>query len=359
MANESKDLQNEVRDFIGRVFANLSGLVVCGMIYLGHQLGLYKALDGAGPLTSDALAAKTKLHERWVREWLRGQAAAGLLDYDGAGHFSLSEVGALVLANEKSPAFACGSFVALPTQLNILEPLRESFATGMGLPYDAFGCEGQLGIEGMLAPWFRTILVPMALPRLDGVVAKLEAGATVADIGCGTGVALIEMAKAFPRSQFHGYDISTHALTHAERYRREAGLTNLAFHDPRREPLPGDASLDFVTAFDCLHDMTHPQEAMQAVRKALRPDGTWLIADINAKPTFEDNLRDNPMAAMMYGFSILSCLSSSLSAPGGAGLGTLGFPEPVAREMTAAAGFTRFRRHDFGNPVNAYYEVRP
>ena len=155
MANESKDLQNEVRDFIGRVFANLSGLVVCGMIYLGHQLGLYKALDGAGPLTSDALAAKTKLHERWVREWLRGQAAAGLLDYDGAGHFSLSEVGSLVLANEKSPAFACGSFVALPTQLNILEPLRESFATGMGLPYDAFGCEGQLGIEGMLAPWFR------------------------------------------------------------------------------------------------------------------------------------------------------------------------------------------------------------
>ncbi len=359
MATEARNLQDEVGAFIKRVFDNLSGLVVSGMIYLGHQLGLYKALDGAGPLTSEALAAKTHLHERWVREWLRGQAAAGLLEYDGAGNFSLSDVGALVLANENSPAFAGGSFVALPTQLNILEPLRGAFATGVGLPYDAFGCEGQLGIEGMLKPWFRTMLVPIALPQLDGVVAKLEAGATVADIGCGTGIALVEMARAFPRSRFHGYDISAHALTHAEGYRREAGLTNLAFHDPRRAPLPSDASLDFVTAFDCLHDMTHPQEAMQAVRKALRPDGTWLIADINAKPSFEENLRDNPMAAMMYGFSILSCLSSSLSAPGGAGLGTLGFPEPVARQMTAAAGFTRFKRLDFGNPVNAYYEVRP
>ena len=359
MAGEMRDVQAEIRDFIKRVFDNLSCLVVSGMIYLGHQLGLYKALDGAGPLTSEALAAKTGLHERWLREWLRGQAAAGLLEYDGAGGFSLSDVGALVLANEQSPAFAGGSFIALPTQLNILEPLRESFATGIGLPYDAFGCEGQLGIEGMLKPWFRTMLVPIALPQLDGVVAKLEAGATAADIGCGTGVALIEMAKAFPRSRFHGYDISTHALTHAERYRRESGLGNVDFHDPRHEPLPADGSVDFVTAFDCLHDMTHPLETMQAVRRALRPDGTWLIADINAKPSFEENLRDNPMAAMMYGFSILSCLSSSLSVPGGAGLGTLGFPEPVARQMTAAAGFTRFKRHDFGNPVNAYYEVRP
>lgn len=359
MANGERDFAEELGDFVKRVFDNLSGLVVSGMIHLGHELGLYRALEGAGPTTSEALAARTGLHERWLREWLRGQAAAGLLEYDGAGGFSLTDVGALVLANQDSPAFAAGSFVALPTQLNILTPLRQSFATGIGLPYDAFGCEGALGIEGMLKPWFRTMLVPIALPQLDGVVAKLEAGAAVADIGCGTGIAVIEMARAFPRSRFRGYDISTHALTHAERYKREAGLTNVTFHDPRDEPLPNDASLDFVTAFDCLHDMTHPLDAMRAVRRALRPDGTWLIADINARPSFEENLRDNPMAAMMYGFSILSCLSSSLSEPGGAGLGTLGFPEPVAREMTAAAGFTRFTRRDFGNPVQAYYEVRP
>lgn len=353
------DFERELREYAKRVFDQMSGFVVSAMIHLGDRLGLYAAMAGAGPLTSAALAAKTGLHERWLREWLRGQAAAGLLDYDGAGRFALSDVGALVLANENSPAYASGAFTHLPAQLTVLEPLRQAFATGVGLPYDAFGCEGALGIEGMAKPWYRTMLVPIVLPQLDGVADKLAAGGVAADLGCGTGVALLEMAKAFPRARFHGYDISAHALAHAERYTVEAGLTNVSFHDPRREPLPADASLDLVTAFDSLHDMAHPDAALRAARQALRPDGTLLIADINGKPTFEDNLRDNPMAAMMYGFSILSCLSSSLSEPGGLGLGTLGFTEPVAREMTAAAGFTRFRRHDFGNPVNAYYEVRP
>jgi 2-polyprenyl-3-methyl-5-hydroxy-6-metoxy-1,4-benzoquinol methylase len=359
MSAPSNDFEAELGLFIKRVFDNLSGFVVSGMIALGHHLGLYRALDGAGALSSEALAAKTGLHERWVREWLRGQAAAGLLAYDGSGGFSLSAVGGLVLANEQSPAFSAGGFVALPAQIGVIDKLRDSFRTGVGLPYDVFGCDGARGIDGGFAPWFRTMLVPIALPQLDGVAAKLEAGAMVADIGCGAGTAVIEMAKAFPRSEFHGYDISAHALTLAAEARRAAAVDNAHFHDARREPLPEDGRFALVTAFDCLHDMTQPQAMMAAVRRALRPDGTWLIAEINAKPTFEENLAQNPMAAMMYGFSILSCLSSSLSEPGGAGLGTLGLPEPLAREMTATAGFTRFTRHDFGNPVNAYYEVRP
>jgi SAM-dependent methyltransferase len=320
---------------------------------------LYRALQDAGSVTSEELARTAKLHERWVREWLRGQAAAGLIQYDGDGRFSLSAVAALVLANENSPAFSAGSFVGLPHQLAVLEQLLESFSTGIGLPYDAFGSEGAKGVEGMLAPWFRTMLVPLVLPRLDGVVAKLEAGTNTADVGCGTGVALIEMAKAFPRSSFHGYEISQHALTQANENKRNAGVTNLTFHDAGDNGLPGDASFGFITAFDCLHDMTHPAQALLAMRRSLQPDGTCLIVDINARPTFEENLSDNPMAAMMYGFSVLSCMSSALSHPEGAGLGTLGFSEPVARQMAAEAGFTRFQRHDFDNPVNAYYEVRP
>lgn len=361
MSSETQphDVGDAIRAFIKRVYDNLGGLAVSGMIYLGHHLGLYRALHEAGPVTSEELARRTRLHERWVREWLRGQAAAGLIDYAGDERFALSEIAALVLANEQSPAFAAGAFAALPQQMSVLERLLESFKTGVGLPYDAFGSEGARGVEGMLGPWFRTMLVPIALPRLDGVAAKLAAGATVADIGCGTGLALIEMAKAYPSSQFHGYDISAHALAHALRNQRDAGLSNVAFHDPRREPLPEDGRFDFVTAFDCLHDMTHPAAVISAVRRSMKADGTWLIGDINAKPTFEENLERNPMAAMMYGFSVLSCLSSSLSEPGGAGLGTLGFSEPVARQMTAAAGFTRFKRHDFDNPVNAFYEVRP
>jgi 2-polyprenyl-3-methyl-5-hydroxy-6-metoxy-1,4-benzoquinol methylase len=351
--------ERSIRDFLKLVFGQLSGLVTSGMIYLGHHLGLYRALQDAGPLTSEALARTTGLHERWVREWLRGQAAAHLLDYVGDGRFEMSPVAALVLSNEQSPAFAAGAFSALPHQLGVLEQLLESFKTGIGLPYDAFGPAGACGVEGMQAPWFRTLLVPMALPRLDGVVKRLDAGAKVADVGCGTGIALIEMAKAFPRSAFHGYDISQHALAHAKRNQQDAGLTNVSFHDATVDPLPGDGSFDFITTFDCIHDMTHPDATMRSIRKALKADGTWLITDINAKPTFEENLAKNPMAAMLYGLSVLSCLSSSLSHPEGAGLGTLGFSEPVAREMTAAAGFTRFTRHDFGNPVNAYYEVLP
>ncbi|MEO8604415.1 MAG: class I SAM-dependent methyltransferase [bacterium] len=359
MAMPQSDFESQLGEFIKRVFDQVSGLVVSGMIYLGHSLGLYKALDGAGALSSEGLAAKTGLNERWLREWLQGQAAAGLLEYDGHGGFSLSSIGSLVLANENSPAFSAGMFIGLPAQLSVLDQLRESFRTGIGLPYDAFGCDGARGVDGGFAPWFRTMLVPIALSQLDGVAAKLAAGALAADVGCGAGTAVLEMAKAFPASQFHGYDISAHALTLAEEARRAAGVDNAHFHDPRRAPLPEDARFDFVTAFDCLHDMTHPQAMMHTVHRALKPDGTWLIGDINAKPSFEENLAGNPMAAMMYGFSVLSCMSSSLSEPGGAGLGTLGFSEPLAREMIAAAGFTRFTRHDFGNPVNAYYEVRP
>ncbi len=360
MADEPQHLDLEkLKDFVEHVFGFLSGAVVSGMIYLGDRLGLYHALREAGTVTSQDLAAKTGLNERWVREWLRGQAGARLIEYKGDGRFTLSLEAGLVLAEENSPAFAAGGFHALPQQFAVLERLPEAFRTGIGLPYDAFGPEGAVGIERFLAPWFRTFLVSLVLPALDGVVAKLAAGAKVADVGCGAGLALLEMAQAYPKSEFHGYDISRHALARAALNAAQAGVSNVTFHDASGDALPADGSFDCITSFDCIHDMTHPDAVMRAVRKALKPDGTWLIADINAKPTFEENLERNPMVAMMYGFSVLSCMSSALSAPGGAGLGTLGFTEPLAREMTAAAGFTRFKRHDFDNPVNAYYEVRP
>lgn len=356
----SQDLDfDRLKTFVLHVFTQLGGAVTAAMIYLGDRLGLYRALQGAGPLRSEELATRTGLHERWLREWLHAQAAAGLIEYRGDGRFELSAEASLVLAEENAPVFAAGGFHSLPQQFAILERLPEAFRSGIGLPYDAFGYEGAVGIERFLSPWFRTFLVPLALPVLDGVVAKLQAGAQVADIGCGAGVAILEMARAYERSEFHGYDISEHALARARENLAAAGLKNVHFHHAAAERLPDDARFDLITSFDCLHDMTDPEQTMRAVRKAVRPDGTWFIADINAKDSFEENLERNPMAAMMYGISVMSCMSSSLSAPGGAGLGTLGFSESVARRMTAAAGFTRFRRHELENPVNAYYEVRP
>ncbi len=341
------------------IYGQLQGAMVSGMIYLGDRLGLYRAMNGAGPMTSHELAEKTELDERWVREWLYGQAAAGLLDAHGEGRFELYPEAAIALAEENHPAFAAGTFCGLPDQIKVLERLPEAFRTGRGLPYDAFGPEGNRGVERGFAPWFRTLLVPFALPQLEGVVPKLEAGAAVADVGCGSGVALIEMAKAFPKSEFHGYEVSEHALALAAENQREAGLANLTFHDVRSDPLPPEPRFDLVTTFDCLHDMTHPQEVMKAIRAAVKPDGTWFIADIKALPSFEENVEKNPMAAMMYGFSVVSCMSSALSEPGGAGLGTLGLHEGLCREMAETAGFTRFRRCEIEHPMNAYYEARP
>jgi 2-polyprenyl-3-methyl-5-hydroxy-6-metoxy-1,4-benzoquinol methylase len=351
--------QDRIKGFMFHVFKQLEGAVVSGMIYLGDRLGLYKAMNELGTCTSEDLAGKTGLHERWLREWLRGQAAAKLVSHRGEGRFELTPEAALVLAVEESPVFSAGSFGGLPAQFAVLEQLPACFRSGIGLPYDAQGCEGNRGVERGFAPWYRSMLLSVALPALDGVVPRLQAGAKVADVGCGAGVALIEMAKAFPRSEFHGYEISEHALALAEQNRTEAGLANLRFHDVRHDGMPLDASFDFITCFDCLHDMARPDLAIQAIRASLKPDGTWLIADINSKETFEENLERNPMVAMMYGFSVMSCMSSALSEPDGLGLGTLGFTEQVARTMATNAGFTRFRRHDFDNPMNAYYEVRP
>ena len=360
MANTPPTIDPEkVKQLAEQVFGILGGAVVSGMIHLGDRLGLYRALAGAGPVTSDELARRTGLHERWVREWLRGQAVTRLIDYAGDGRFALSPEAAMVLAHEESPAFAAGGFCALPQQMAVLDRLPEAFRTGIGLPYDAFGPEGAVGVERLLAPWFRTQLIPVALPALDGVVAKLQAGSRVADVGCGAGVALAKMAATYPRSEFHGYEISRHALARAEENRRSSGLRNLTFHDANGDALPPDGRFAFITTFDCIHDMANPGPVLRAIRRALRDDGTWLIADINCKATFEENLADNPMAPLMYGFSVLCCMSSALSEPGGAGLGTLGFTEEVARRMTAEAGFGRFKRLEFDNPFNAYYEVRP
>ena len=281
-----------------------------------------------------------------------------MLETQDGGKFDLSAEAEVALVDESHPACGAGFFSSLPETFAVVPKLPEAFRTGRGLPYDAFGAEGARGIERGFAPWFRSLLVPMALPRIKGVVEMLTAGDRVADVGCGTGVALIEMAKAFPKSEFHGYDVSKHALERAETNKSAARLSNIYFHDPRESPLPDDASLGFITTFDCLHDMTRPDEAMRAIRRALRDDGTWLICDIKAYETYEANLERNPMAALMYGMSVITCMSSALSEPGGMGLGTLGLPEERVVAMTREAGFTHVEPLDLGHPVNAFYIVR-
>lgn len=343
------------------VFSKLEGAVTSGMIHLGDRLGIYRAL-AAGPCTAEQLAARTHLHVRWVEEWLHNQAAARIVDHstdDGVESFSLSPEAVAVLATDEHPAFGMGMFHRLPQTMESLRHLPDSFRSGLGRDYDSHGPEGAVGIERSFEPWSNAYLVPTVLPALDGAVEKLRRGARVADIGCGAGGAAIRMAEAFPASSFTGYDISKYALERAHEKQRASGLANVSFVDPRRDPLPEDGSLDLVTAFDCIHDMTRPAEMMKAIRRSLKPDGIWLLVDIKALDTFEENMAKNPMASLMYGISVMSCMSSAMSEPGGAGLGTLGLPESKARDMAAAAGFGHFRRLDVEHSVNAFYEVRP
>jgi 2-polyprenyl-3-methyl-5-hydroxy-6-metoxy-1,4-benzoquinol methylase len=347
-------------EFLEELMGHMQGALASALVYLGDKLGLYKAMHGAGPLTADELAEKTGLHPRWILEWLRNQGASKIVEYRGDGRFELTPEQGMVLADEENSVFfTAGMFQGIPAMLGMLPSLAESFRTGLGHPYDAQGADGAHGVARGFAPWYRHMLMPMILPGLDGVVPKLEAGAKVADVGCGAGIALIEMAKAFPASDFHGYELSKEALAIADRNKADAGVANVTFHDVRGEQLPTDGTYDLVTTFDCLHDMTHPRDVVAAIRKAVKDDGTYLIADIKSKATYEENVEENPMAAAMYGFSVLSCMSSAMSEPDGEGLGTLGLHPELAERICRDAGFTSFAEKDFGNPVNIYYEVRP
>jgi SAM-dependent methyltransferase len=354
----------EVGLFAFAVANQMAGAVTAAMIHLGDRLGLFRALADAGePLTSAALAERTGLSERWVREWAYNQAASGMILAETTGPaevFSLTPAAVPVLVDETHEMNLLGMFHQLPQSMSLLaSALPQSFRSGVGHDYDTLGPEGAQGVERGFEPWMRNHLVGDLLPRLDGVVERLEAGETAADVGCGSGAGVLRMARAFPASRFVGYDISHFALERAAQSLAASGLTNAEFLDPRDRPLPSDGSLGFVTTFDCLHDMTDPDGVAASIRAALADDGTWLVADIKAYDTFAENVERNPMAALMYGTSVMSCMSSALSRPGGAGLGTLGMSENRARQMAEAAGFSRFRPIDVESPINAFYEIRP
>ncbi|MEY4366251.1 MAG: hypothetical protein RLZZ305_1595 [Actinomycetota bacterium] len=346
------------------VFSKLEGAVTAGMIHLGDALGLYAELSRRNaPVPVGGLAASLGLHERWVREWASNQVAARIVSCDDLSDpelpVYLTAEAKCVLADPSHSAFGMGMFHRLPQTMDSLRRMPESFRSGVGHDYDSHGPEGAVGIERSFEPWNQNHLVPDVLPALDGVLERLGSGAKVADIGCGAGGAAMLIASTYPACTVDGYDISRHALERAESRRVEAGIPNVRFLDPRDEPIPADGRYDLICTFDCIHDMTRPAEMMRTIRRALAADGTWLLVDIKALDTLEMNVSRNPMAPLLYGISVLSCMSSAMSEPDGAGLGTLGLPEGRAREMAAAAGFSRFRRLDVDHSVNAFYEVRP
>ena len=319
-------------------------------------------MHGQGAITSDEVAKRAGLHERFVREWLSLQAAAGLIEYEGDGLFHLSPEAGLLLAEEDEIRSMARWFDNFPQRTALLSEIPRSFKTGIGISWSDIEKGGTSGrvqwMERLLRPWYEQVLVQEVLPELDGLIDELNSGVSVADVGCGSGVAVVTMAGAFPTSEFHGWEIAPLALDRCRENAIQSGVTNAFFHDVRDHRLPEDNSFSFIATFDCVHDMTSPDELASAIFNSMAPEGRWLIVDPTSKGSLEENIK-MPLAVFGYAASVAGCLQSAMSEPGGAGHGVFGLPAPEMQELTERAGFTRFRQLDIEHAMNSYYEVRP
>ena len=346
---------DKLNAFVGQFVMDLGAAVHAGMVVIGEKLGLYKAL-AEGPVSSTELAAKTKTDERYVRERLSSQAAGGYVTYDEkTNKFSLSVEQAFTLANEDSPAYLPGAFELALGSLAAVPRIADSFRTGAGMGWGEH-VEGVFhGCEKFFRPGYAANLVSTWIPSLQDVQKKLEAGAKVADVGCGKGASTLLMAKAFPKSRFFGFDYHDKSIEAArETAKREGVSDRVTFEVAKAKEFPGK-DYDFVAVFDCLHDMGDPVGAAKHVRESLAKDGTWMVVEPFANDQLKDNL--NPVGRVYYSFSTLLCTPCSRSQEVGLCLGAQA-GEGRIKDVINAAGFTRFRRAT-ETPFNLVYEVRP
>jgi ubiquinone/menaquinone biosynthesis C-methylase UbiE len=341
--------------FIGQFVMDLGAAVHAGMVVIGEKLGLYKALAD-GPINSVELAAKTQTDERYLREWLSSQAAGGYITYDPkTSKFSLSEEQAFALAKEDSPAYLPGAFELALGSLAAVPRIAEAFRTGAGMGWHEHVDGVFHGCEKFFRPGYAANLVTTWIPALRDVQEKLEAGARVADVGCGKGASTILMAKAFPNSRFFGFDYHDKSIEAARESARRQGVADrVTFEVAKAKEFPGKG-YDFIAVFDCLHDMGDPIGAAAHVRQSLAKDGTWMIVEPFANDQLKDNL--NPVGRVYYSFSTLLCTPCSRSQEVGLCLGAQA-GEARIREVASSAGFSRFRRAT-ETPFNIVYEARP
>ena len=345
----------KLNTFIGQFVTDFGAAAHAGMVVIGEKLGLYKTL-AVSPMTSVQLAAKTQTDERYVREWLSSQAAGGYITYDAkADKFSLSEEQAFTLANEDSPAYLPGAFELALGALAAVPRITEAFRSGDGVGWHEHADGVFHGCEKFFRPGYAANLVGSWIPALSDVQQKLEAGARVADVGCGKGASTILMAKAFPKSCFFGFDYHDKSIEGAREAAKRNGVADrVTFEVAKAKEFPG-RDYDFVAVFDCLHDMGDPIGAAAHVRQSLAKDGTWMVVEPFANDELKDNL--NPVGRVYYSFSTLLCTPCSRSQEVGLCLGAQA-GEARIREVVSSAGFKRFRRAT-ETPFNIVYEARP
>jgi SAM-dependent methyltransferase len=346
---------DKLMEFVFRAVGEVGATLNTALVVMGDKLGLYRALAGAGPLSPAELAARTETSERYVREWLNAQAAGGFVSYDpDSGRYELPPEQTVALTDSSSPAYLPGFFqIALGSVIDspiILERVR----SGEGYGWGEHVHDVHEGCERFFRPGYNAHLIPEWLPSLDGVVAKLERGARVADVGCGHGASTILMAEAFPNSRFFGSDCHAGSIETARTRAEEAGVADRVSFEVAPAAGYSGEGYDLVTVFDCLHDMGDPVGAARHVRSTLAPDGTWMIVEPAAGDRVEDNL--NPVGRAYYSFSTLLCTPASLSQEVGLALGAQA-GEARIRDVVTAGGLSRFRR-TAETPFNLVFEAR-
>ncbi len=346
--------QTKLDEFMGRFVGDLGAALSAALVVIGDRLGLYRAMAEEPGVTPEELAERTGTDARYVREWLSNQAAGGYVSYSD-GRFSLTPEQSLALAQEGSPAFVPGAFQLATSLVKDEEKIAAAFETGAGVGWHEHHHDLFQGTERFFRPGYAANLISSWIPALEGVQAKLESGALVADVGCGHGASTILMAEAFPRSEFVGFDYHQESIDHARRVAREAGLDGrVSFEVAPAKGYPGEG-YDFVAMFDCLHDMGDPVGAARHVFDTLDPDGAWMIVEPFAGDRLEDNL--NPVGRVYYGASTLVCTPASRDQEVGLALGAQA-GEARLRDVVTAGGFTRFRRAT-ETPFNLVLEARP
>jgi 2-polyprenyl-3-methyl-5-hydroxy-6-metoxy-1,4-benzoquinol methylase len=347
---------DKLNEFLNRGVVDFGAVFHAAAVLIGDKLGLYKKLAELGPMSSTDLAKATGTAERYVREWLASQCAGGYVSYDSAtGRYFLTEEQAFGLADENSPAFLPGAFQVALAAVKAEPKITEAFRTGAGVGWHEHDAGLFHGTERFFRPNYAANLVGSWIPAMDGVDALLKEGAKIADVGCGLGASTILMAQAYPNSTIIGFDFHPQSIELARHRAAEAGVGGrVRFEVATAKEYPGK-DYDFVTFFDCLHDMGDPKGAAAHVRETLKPNGTWMIVEPFAGDRVEENL--NPVGRAFYGASTLICTPASLAQEVGAALGAQA-GEARLREIVLGGGFTRFRRAT-QTPFNLILEAKP
>ncbi len=341
--------------FVGKMLGDLGGAFSVPTTRIGYRLGLFDSLGQAGPATAETLAERCKLDRRYVREWALAQAANGYVSFDSAtGVFSLSPEQAMVFANRDSPVYLAGAFEVAAAMTEAQAKVETAFGNGGGVAWgESAGCLF-CAVGSFFRPSYLNNIVQSWLPALDGVVARLEEGIDVADVGCGVGFSTLVMAKAFPRSRFFGFDFHAPSVERARAHAAEHGLEDrVQFETAVAKALP-DRRFDLVTMFDCLHDMGDPEGAAVHIRARLAPGGRWMIVEPIASDDAAENV-GNPVGRLYYNASTMVCVPTSLAQEVGLALGAQA-GESKIRDVLTRAGFGHVRRATQG-PFNMVLEA--